>query len=146
MKLLRSKNSKDHPAPPEILWIIWNLVLYACISNLQRQRNTMWLFLSFCVSLSHIKKNMRFKFDFENLHDLIYYIMQHKQLLLVFFKPVNYIEVFFLSNESQCKVKMEEKQDNFSWGHYDSKKKWGKPEMWFMQCTWYWNECGSLHP
>lgn len=65
MKLLRSKNSQDHPAPLEILWIIWSLVLYACISNLQRQRNTMWLFLSFCVSLSHIKKNIRFKFDFE---------------------------------------------------------------------------------
>lgn len=40
----------------------------------------MWPFLSFCVSLSHIKKNIRFKFDFENFHDLIYYIMQHKQL------------------------------------------------------------------
>lgn len=68
--------------------------------------------------------------------------------LLVFLKPVNYIEFFFLSNESKCKVKMEEKQDKFSWGHYDSKKKWGKPELWFKQCTWYWNECGSysLHP
>lgn len=98
--------------------------------------------LFFLISIRILDLNWIFK----NPYDLIYYIMQYQTANWFFSGLLTTLNFFFLSNESKCKVKMEEKQDNFSWGLCASKKKWGKPEMWFMPCTRYWYESGSLHP
>lgn len=121
--------------------------IFVYFKSTKAKKHTLRLFLSSCVSLlSHINKNIRFKLNFKNPYDFIYSIMQYQTANWFFSSLLTTLKFFFLSNESKCKVKMEEKQDNFSWGLCASKKKWGKPEMWFMQYTRYWYESGSLHP